>query len=285
MPDSKDTGHRPDARRIPEAWLGADLWHVGRYELVDGLVRGMDLPGVMGGWQTPRPSRQLVEAIAGLRQAADVEILDWVRSHGFLGTGGEATNQEAIEDIRFASSQLAVAAELLEALVDGRPKAELHELAKRGRGGRDWLTGDGLRADAWMARAERVGMTDGPSGGVRKEDLDALDALGELLAYWLAITTRPSVRAWSTRRVLHLEPNLVAKTPLGAAFLDLFERATKIAFSRAPGRRLLAGELRRCEACGNTFHPQRDDQRFCSTRCQWRQNKAEARARAKETRR
>jgi len=85
---------------------------------------------------------------------------------------------------------------------------------------------------------------------------------------------------------LELRPQLLARGPLAAAYLELLAAASRLSVAwdiKAMGPSVRRLPPARCQWCGQTFAARRHDARFCSDRCRWAATKAASRLRKRES--
>jgi hypothetical protein len=232
---------------------------------------------------SPNRQKDLLAGIESLRKASDAAILAWVSENGFLGVPrgddlmAAAYTTEYLEDIRFESRQWTTLCRLFDGLRSGAPSRRLRLLARVASHGHSgpWR---------WARAAHRADLDiTAPPRKTLPGDVEALYTLIEELGYSLSRWAELQGEIRVARYSFDARPVVVARSPIGMAYLVLYEQVMKVRLNRGPqGRRLLAGTgLRKCDACGSLFDPRIQKQRWCSTTCRWTGLKREERRAAR----
>lgn len=273
-----------NGRGHADLWRTAVPWPIAeRYELDEretditgAQIRRVVPRGPAKGHWVPAADPDLAGKMANLARASDSEILEWVTSRGLLGLHRDASLGESIAEIREQVTHLRACRALYQALIDRPDGAVVRELAIQAAGHLDdaehiWR---GLGLAPWEPSQRR---------GVGT-DAQALHALGDALVWPLQRFTWVLPRVWATQRRLGLEPQLVGSGPIGVAYLQLLEAASRLVVDHRAGTQRLdwRGVPRQCAGCGQSFLPRQESQAYHDERCRWKAQKD--RQRAKERR-
>lgn len=248
-------------------------WPVGLYALSADSRRIQWGDGGLGGSIDPgAPS----SSVRSLRKASAEAVLAWTRANGFVGVGRglrsdelRATDEEWVEDIRTVARRIESARRLLDAVRAGESARRLRRRTLAlGQAPQDFRA-EGLGLD-WRVDPPRASLP---------ADVEAVRALAWAIGLGLSGQVSAEARVLATRYSIRATPVLVAVSPAGWAFLDLFEELSSLQINRGrTGRRLLwRDELVACPNCGKRFRRVRRDQKFCSKRCRWAAGKRKER--------
>jgi predicted nucleic acid-binding Zn ribbon protein len=217
----------------------------------------------------------IADEIANL--TSETAVIAWVREWGFVGLAGDVdAASETVQGVIAAATHLGRCRSLLRALHDATSPADLGVLARDV--GAIWDE-DVLANQAGLDVARfRRDRDPGTALAVQ-----ALDGFGRAIARPLHQLT--FIDSWliADESTFRLQPKLVARSPLGLAYLETLVDATRLRLAWERGETVVEWrQPRACVVCGRTFTPHRTTARYCSQRCKWTATKRRQRERSSE---
>jgi hypothetical protein len=229
---------------------------------------------------------QIDAPLESVRKASPETLLDWVSRNGFVGAAPgiapldlHALREEGLADIRYAIRQLEGCRRLLAAVRTGESTRRLR-LRRKALGRPAWLQ-DPQHDRTAASELGLAGIIDNPPRRTLPGDFGALIAVADEISFWVERTTSVRLVPRATRTMISSDPEILAKGPLGLAFLDLFDKLSRLPINRGKtGRRLFWYDTPAiCPICHREFRRLREDQKFDTKQCRWIANKRHQRER------
>lgn len=245
------------------------------------LIREVSPPGTpKAGW-VPVAKSGLASQLAELATADEATLVGWVARHGFLGVRANPWEwRESVEEIREALSRLAQARALLRAirsLKGDALRSEVEHQLSLPPGLLDRVKADPGQplAGEKLARAFGISVPAGERWPGAGAHVQALYSLLTVLDEPIQRLLRVGLTIAQTQDGMRIQGAMVGAGPLATAYLETLDEASWPTISYAGSVLTLHWHSpRRCPRCGNSFRPQRRDQKWCSARCRWAASKS-----------